>query len=324
MTIADLSIKKPVFAWMLMSAMIIFGAISLGRLGVSLLPDVEAPTLLITTQWPGAAPEVMETEIVDRLEQALVNVTGIDNLKSTIRQGNAQMELKLIPGRNVDAALLEVQSNISRIRLPLDVEPPQIFKVSPSDQEIMWLGISSPTRSLVDLTIYADRHLRDKFQIIPGVGEILLSGFAERNLRVWVDLDKLDEYELTILDVQNAIRTQHNETAAGIIENPKREVNIRVMGEGLNPEEIGNILITQRGGQPIFNSQIRIRDVARIEDSLNDLRSVSKIDGVRGAGLGFRKQRGYNSVEVADRILKTLDEIKKNAPGRHSHHGELQ
>lgn len=314
MTIADLSIKKPVFAWMLMSAMIIFGAISLGRLGVSLLPDVEAPTLLITTQWPGAAPEVMETEIVDRLEQALVNVTGIDNLKSTIRQGNAQMELKLIPGRNVDAALLEVQSNISRIRLPLDVEPPQIFKVSPSDQEIMWLGISSPTRSLVDLTIYADRHLRDKFQIIPGVGEILLSGFAERNLRVWVDLDKLDEYELTILDVQNAIRTQHNETAAGIIENPKREVNIRVMGEGLNPEEIGNILITQRGGQPIFNSQIRIRDVARIEDSLNDLRSVSKIDGVRGAGLGFRKQRGYNSVEVADRILKTLDEIKKTLP----------
>lgn len=314
MTLADLSIKKPVFAWMLMSALIIFGAISLGRLGVSLLPDVEAPTLMITAQWPGAAPEVMETEIVDRLEQALVNVTGIDNIKSTIRQGNTQIELKLIPGRNVDAAMLEVQSNLSRIRLPVDVDPPQIFKVSPSDQEIMWLGVSSPTRSLVDLTIYADRHLRDKFQIIPGVGEILLSGFAERNLRVWVDLDKLEEYELTILDVQNAIRTQHTETAAGIIENPEREINIRVMGEGVDPSAVGDILITQRGGQPIYNSQIKIKDVARVEDSLNDVRSISKIDGVRGAGLGFRKQRGYNSVEVANKIIATLEEIKKTLP----------
>lgn len=314
MNLAQISVKRPVFAWMLMSASIIFGAICFGRLGVSLLPDVEVPNVLVQVQWPGAAPEVMETEIVDQMEQALVNVSGIKNLNSTIYQGVAQISLEFYPGRNADAALLEVQSNIGRVRLPQEVDNPLILKVNPSDQEIMWLGISSDQRSLLDLTVYAERYLRDKFQVLPGVGQLILSGFAERNLRVWVDHDKLSEYDLTILDVQNALRTQHIEQAAGIIENKKQEINVRLMGEGVSPAEVGEILIKQRGGQPIYNSSIRIRDVARVEDGLNDVRSISKIDGKRGGGIGFRKQRGANSIEVADMIKRTIEEIRPTLP----------
>ncbi|PAW75791.1 MAG: hypothetical protein B9S32_17175 [Verrucomicrobia bacterium Tous-C9LFEB] len=314
MTLAEISVKRPVFAWMLMSALIIFGAICFARLGVSLLPDVEVPSVLVQVQWPGAAPEVMETEIVDQMEQALVNVSGIKNLNSTIYQGVAQIALEFYPGRNADAALLEVQSNIGRVRLPLEVDNPLILKVNPSDQEIMWLGVSSTDRSLLDLTVYAERYLRDKFQVLPGVGQLILSGFAERNLRVWVDHDKLSEYDLTILDVQNALRTQHIEQAAGIIENRKQEINVRLMGEGVSPDAVGEILIKQRGSQPIYNSSIRIRDVAKVEDGLNDVRSISKIDGTRGGGIGFRKQRGANSIEVADMVKKTLADLRTTLP----------
>ncbi len=314
MTLAEISVKRPVFAWMLMSALIIFGAICFARLGVSLLPDVEVPSVLVQVQWPGAAPEVMETEIVDQMEQALVNVSGIKNLNSTIYQGVAQIALEFYPGRNADAALLEVQSNIGRVRLPLEVDNPLILKVNPSDQEIMWLGVSSPERSLLDLTVYAERYLRDKFQVLPGVGQLILSGFAERNLRVWVDHDKLSEYDLTILDVQNALRTQHIEQAAGIIENRKQEINVRLMGEGVSPAAVGEILIKQRGSQPIYNSSIRIRDVAKVEDGLNDVRSISKIDGTRGGGIGFRKQRGANSIEVANMVKKTLADLQATLP----------
>lgn len=314
MSLAEISIKRPVFAWMLMSALIIFGAICFGRLGVSLLPDVEVPNVLVQVTWPGAAPEVMETEIVDQMEQALVNVSGIKNLNSTIYQGSAQISLEFYPGRNADAALLEVQTNITRVRLPLEVDNPLILKVNPTDQEIMWLGISSSKRTLLDLTVYAERFLRDKFQVLPGVGQLILSGFAERNLRIWVDHDKLAQYELTILDVQNALRTQHIEQAAGLLENNLQEINVRLMGEGVNPREVGEILIKQRGGQPIYNASIRIADVAVVEDGLNDVRSISKIAGVRGGGIGFRKQRGANSIEVADNIKRTLAEIQPSLP----------
>jgi hydrophobe/amphiphile efflux-1 (HAE1) family protein len=314
MSISDFAIRRPVFSWMLMSALIIFGAICFGRLGVSLLPDAEVPNIMIQVEWAGSAPEVMETEIVDQVEQALTSVSGIDNIKSAIYQGTAQIVLEFRPGRNIDAALLEVESNISRLRLPREAENPQIFKVNPADQEIMWLGVSSDKRSIRDLTVYAERYLRDKFQVLPGVGQLILSGFASRNLRVWVDDVRLAEYDLTILDVQTALRTQNIEQAAGLIENEKQEINVRLMGEGLTPEQVGDILIKQRGGQPIYNSSIHIRDVALVEDGLNDIRSVSKIAGVHGGGIGFRKQRGANSIEVANEIKKKLEEIRPTLP----------
>jgi hydrophobe/amphiphile efflux-1 (HAE1) family protein len=314
MTLSDLSIKRPVFAWMLMFGLIVFGAISLGRLGVSQMPDIDFPVLNINVNWEGAAPEVMESEIVDRLEQAVTSIQGIQNITSSIRQGTASITLDFDLNRDVDVALQEVQANISRIRLPLNVDPPTIAKNNPDDQPIMWLGIASTSRSLHDLIVFIDLHLRDQFQILPGVGEVLLSGFSERNLRLWVDNEKLKKYELTILDLQKAIELEHTEIAAGYMENDKQELNIRMMGEGRSPEDVGNILISQRGGRPIYNSTIRVKDVARVEDSLNDIRRISRISGVPGVGLGIKKQRGSNAVEVAKNVRKRADELNKTLP----------
>ncbi len=314
MTLSDLSIRRPVFAWMLMFGLIVFGAISLGRLGVSQLPDVDAPVLTITTTWEGAAPEVMETEIVDRIEQAIISVQGIHDLTSTIRQGNATVTIEFDLDRDVNVALQEVQANLSQIRFPKDVDTPTITKTNPEDQPIMWLGVSSNKRSLRDLIVYIDLNLRDQFQILPGVGEIILSGFSERNLRLWVDNSKLKEYELTILDLQKAIETEHTEIAAGYIENATHELNVRVMGESYSAEEIGNTLITQRGGKPIYTTTIRVKDVARVEDSLNDIRRISRRSGVPGIGFGIKKQRGANAVEVAKIVRTRIAELGKILP----------
>jgi hydrophobe/amphiphile efflux-1 (HAE1) family protein len=314
MTLSDLSIKRPVFAWMIMAALIVFGAISFGRLGVSQMPDVDFPVLSLTASWEGAAPEVMESEIAEPLEQAVISVEGIRDITSKIRQGNATIEIEFELNRNIDAALQEVQAAVSRVRLPLEVDLPTIQKSNPDDEPIMWLGIASTERSLHELIVYVDLNIQDQFQILPGVGQITLGGFAERNLRLWVDNEKLKKYELTILDLQRAIETEHTEAAAGYIENDKQELNLRIMGEGRTPEEIGNILINQRGGRAIYDSNIRVKDVARVEDSLNDIRRVSRISGVPGLGIGIRKQRGSNAVAVAETVKKRMEELNQTLP----------
>lgn len=313
MTLSDLSIKRPVFAWMIMFGLIVFGAISLGRLGVSDKPDVDFPVLTITANWTGAAPEVMEAEITDRLEQAVISVQGVRDILSTIRQGTTTITLEFELNRDIDAALQEVQASISNVRLPKDVDPPTIRKTNPDDQPIIWLGVSGK-RPLRDLIVYIDLHLRDQFQILPGVGEVLLSGFADRNLRLWADNEKLKKYELTILDLQKAIELNHTEIAAGYMENSRQEMNVRMMGEGLTAEEVGNILITQRGSQPIYNTTLRVRDVARVEDSLNDVRRLSRINGMPGVGLGIKKQRGSNAVEVGRAVRARLVELNRVLP----------
>ncbi len=314
MTLSDLSIRRPVFAWMLMLGLIVFGAISFKRLGISQLPDVDFPVLSVSLIWEGAAPEVMESEVVDRLEQSIITVEGIREITSTVRQGRATISVEFNFEREVDAALQELQSAISQVRLPLDVEPPTIRKSNPEDQPIIWVGISSKTRSLRELIELVDASIKDQFQVLPGVGEITLGGFTDRNLRVWVNNEKLQQFELTILDVRDALQGGHIETAAGRIENDLQELNLRVMGEGFSPQEVGEILISTRGGRPVFGSVLKLKDVARVEDGLADVRRISRINGIPGVGLGIKKQRGSNAVEVGDHVKRKIEELSKTLP----------
>lgn len=313
MTLSDLAIKRPVFAWMLMAALIGFGFVSFQRLGVSQMPDVDFPVLNISVIWEGAAPEILETEIVDKIEQNVISVQGIRDVISSIKQGQANITVEFELSRDIDAALQEVQSAISRIRLPKDVDPPTISKNNPDDQPIVWVGVSS-SRTLRELITYIDLYLKDQFQILSGVGEISLSGFTDRSLRIWVDNERLKKYELTILDIQAAIAEEHIESAAGIIENNKQELSLRVMGEGITPDEVGEMIIPHRGGRPIYQTVIHLKDVAEIEDGLSDIRRVTRINGEPGVGLGIRKQRGANAVEVGKLIKNKMEELKRTLP----------
>jgi HAE1 family hydrophobic/amphiphilic exporter-1 len=313
-SLSEISIKNPVFAWMLMAAMIVFGGIAYRELGVSQMPEIDFPVLTVSVTWEGAAPEVMESDVADVIEDAVMSSQGLREVTSTTRQGSTDVKLEFDLSRDIDVALQEVQSRVSQaqFRLPKQIDPPIVSKVNPTDQPIMWLGLSSD-RPLREMITYVQDHLKDRFQTIPGVGEIVLSGFVDRNLRVWVSNAKLDEYQLTVGDVIDAIETNHVEMPAGRIETAEKEMNVRAMGEALTVEEFGNIQITRRGGQPVYKP-IHLKDVARIEDALADQRRLSRVLGLPAVGLGIRKQIGANSVDVAHKVKKKLSDVQKDLP----------
>ena len=326
MTLSDLSIRRPVFAWMLMAALITFGAISLGRLGVSDLPEIDFPVLTINLQWAGAAPEILETAIVDPIEEAVISAQGLRNITSFIEQGQASIILEFDLDRPIDAALTEIQSKVSSVKLPYDtttqaatqtVQPvaqPILTKDNPEEQPILIVAVSGKDKTLHDLVTYVDLVLHDEFQIVPGVGEIVLAGYNVRNLRVWVNNEKLKPLQLTLLDVQTALQQEQVEVAAGYLENSRREMNVRAMGEGLTPEQVGNIQIKRRGTELVYRSPIHIKDVARVEDGLDDIRRIAVTDGHPVVGLGIKKQPGANSVAVARAVKQKLEEVKRRLP----------
>ena len=312
MTVSEIAIRRPVFAWMLMAALMFFGAICFFQLGVSQLPEATQPVLTISASWTGAAPEVMETEIVNPIEQAVISVQGIEDIESDMRQGTASIKLTFYATKDIDAALQETNSKLRSVKLPNDVLPPTISKINTDDSPIMWLAVTSTKRSFKDVVTYVDLHLRDKFLVIPGVGNIFLGGWSDRNLRVWVDNNKLLANQLTILDIRNTLKMENNETSSGYLENGQNDANVRTMGEALTPEQMGDTLITQRGGQRIYHSTIHLRDVATIEDGLADTRNFARSDGKVTLGVGIQKQHGENDVKVGLAVRAFVDQINKD------------
>jgi len=299
---------------MLMIGLMFFGLISFRGMGVGQMPDVDFPVLTVDVTWEGAAPEVMETDVVDIIEDSVMGVEGLREVSSSTRQGQALISLEFELERDIDIALQEVQSKLSEAqrRLPREIDPPIITKVNPEDQPIMWVSVST-NRPLKDLMEFVDNQIKDRFKTISGVGEVFLGGFLERNLRVWLDVNKLETYQLTVDDVIQAIQEEHVEIPAGILETEKKEFTVRAMGEARSVEEFEKIVIKQRGRQPIYRP-IPLKEVATIEDGLADVRRISRVLGKPAVGLGIRKQRGTNSVEVARKVRKRVEELKKEIP----------
>ncbi|HEY6065402.1 MAG TPA: efflux RND transporter permease subunit, partial [Thermoanaerobaculia bacterium] len=310
MKLTDACIEKPVFAWMLMAATIVFGGVAASRIGISQFPDVDFPTISLGITWEGAAPEVVENDAIEVLEEALVQVEGVKSITSSSRQGGGSITVELDLSRNVDLALQDVQTKVSQSqqRLPRDMDPPVISKTNPEDQPIMWIGLAGPFPQRV-LADYARYRVKEKLQTVPGVGEITMGGYLERNVRIWVDASRLDEKGLTVADVNDALKREHVELPAGRLEGEGREINVRVLGEALDLATLRRIAVREVGGTPVY-----LEDVALVEDGFEDVRRLSRVNGQPAQGLGVRKQRGANAVAVARGIRSTLDEIRKTLP----------
>jgi hydrophobe/amphiphile efflux-1 (HAE1) family protein len=310
MKLTEACIQKPVFAWMLMAATVVFGLVAAGRIGVSQFPDVDFPTISVSVNWEGAAPEVVENDVVETLEEALVQVEGVKSITSTARQGGASITVELDLERNVDLALQDVQTKVSQAQrqLPRDIDPPVISKTNPEDQPIMWLGVSGPfpRQVLADFVRY---RLNERLQTIPGVGEITLGGYLERNVRIWVDAEKLDAHGLTVVDVNRALLSEHVELPAGRIETEGREVNVRVLGEAVDLDTLRRIVVGGDAATPVY-----LEDVALVEDGFEDVRRVARVNGEPAQGVGIRKQRGANAVAVARAVRAELASIQKTLP----------
>ncbi len=299
---------------MLMFGLMIFGLLSFRGMGVGQMPDVDFPVLNISVSWEGAAPEVIESDVVDVIEDAVMGIQGIREVSSSSRQGQTEITLEFELERDIDVALQEVQSKVSsaQSRLPREIDPPVISKTNPEDQPIMWLAVTS-TKPLRELMEFVDTQVEDQLKTVSGVGDVFLGGFLERNLRVWLDPRRLAAYELTVEDIIRAIQEEHIELPAGRLETPAKEIRVRAMGEARSVEEFEKIVINRRGGQPIYRS-IPLKEVATIEDGLADVRRISRVMGQMSVGLGIRKQRGANTVEVAHRVKKRMKEIQRQMP----------
>ncbi|NNB88198.1 efflux RND transporter permease subunit [Corallococcus exiguus] len=310
MSITDVCIKKPVFAWMIMAATIIFGLVAAQRIGISQFPDVDFPTINISVSWEGANPEAVESDVVEFIEEAVTQVEGVKSITSSARQGSANITVELDLSRNVDLALQDVQTKVSQAqrRLPLDIDPPVVSKSNPEDQPIMWLGVAGPFSQQV-VSDFARYRVKERLQTVPGVGEVILGGLLERNVRIWVDAQKLDAHGLTVTDITAALQREHVELPAGRIETQGREVNVRFMGEALDLETLQNVVVREEGGRPVY-----LHDVAIVEDGFEDERRLARVNGEPAQAMGIKKQRGANAVAVAQAVREQLAQLQKELP----------
>ncbi len=314
MVLSDISIKNPVFAWMLMFGLIFFGWISYSRMGISQMPDVDFPIVSIDITYEGASPEIIETDIVDVVEDAVISVEGIRELRSTSRQSSAGITIELDINRDVDIALQEIQTKVTQSMrlLPKEIDPPIITKRNPEDFPILWIAVTSD-KPLKEMMSYVRYNIKDRYQIIPGVADIMLGGYVDRNLRIKVDSDRLAAYELSIDDVLNTINQQHIEVPGGLIENSNQEFVVRSMGEASNVKALEEIPISTRGGAPIYRRLI-LKNVADIVDDLDDIRRFSRFNEKPAVGLGIMKQRKSNAIEIARDVKKLTEDLKSQLP----------
>ncbi len=308
----DFFIKRHVLTWMLMIGLVFFGYFAFRQMGISEFPDVDFPVVTIDLSWEGASPELNEQQVVDAIESAISSVQGIKKIYSSSRTQNSSVTAEFELGTNIDVAVQDVQSAISRIqkKLPKNLDPPVISKTNPEDKPIMFISIITNKMTPEALMALVRDKVKTQFSTIPGVADITLAGFVDPNLRVWVDRNKLDQYFLSVTDVLSAINQEHAELPAGRIESVQKEWNVRTYGEAKSLADFASLPINARGGAPNYQP-VLMGQVASMEIGLADNRVRARAMGQSSVGLGFKKQRGSNAVEVAKLVKLRMAELQQ-------------
>ena len=310
MSLTDVSIRNPVFAWMLMASTILFGIIAVTRLGISQYPDVDYPNVTVSLSWPGASPTAIEREILEPIEQALAQVEGVQTIQSQARQGSARLTCTFDLSRNVDLALQDVQAKVAQTQrsLPADVPAATVSKSNPDDTPIVTVGVYGPfARQL--LSDVAKYQVQEKLQTVAGVGQITLNGYLDRNIRIWLDTDRMNERGVVVNDIIGSIQKQHVEMPGGTLDTSQRQLNVRMLGEAIDLDALKKLVVRKVTDTPIY-----LEDVALVEDGFEDVTTMAQLDGVPLQALGILKQRGTNAVAVAKAIRDKVAEIQRNVP----------
>jgi hydrophobe/amphiphile efflux-1 (HAE1) family protein len=318
MRASDVSIRNPVFAWMLMIGLIVFGAVCFSRMGISQLPDVDFPVVTVTISLQGAAPEVMESTVADPLEDQFMSLEGLRTLTTVSTVGTVTATLEFDLSRNVDAAVQDVQSKVSAAQktLPPNVDPPTITKTNPDDQPIIWLALTGKNKSLREMMIFSRDFVKDQFATISGVGNVVLGGYVEPAMRVWVSPNQMRAHNIAVTDVITALNTESVELPGGDFDVNRNNLNLRTLGEAKTPEEFGKIAIINRAGMKADDPSriVHLRDVARVEPGLQELTRLSRFNGQQAVGIGIVKQKGSNAVAVARSVKSKVAELSKQMP----------
>lgn len=324
MSITDVSIKNPVFAWMLMACTMLFGIVALTRIGISQFPDVDYPNISVSVQWPGASPPAVERELVEPIEQAISQVEGVKQISSQARAGSARVTATFDMSRDVDLALQDVQARVASAQrsLPKDVPAVTVSKSNPDDTAILQIAVTGPfsKQMLADVAKY---QVQERLQTVEGVGQITLSGAQARNVRIWLDASRLIEKGVVASDIISAIKSEHVEVPGGQLDTGGRALDVRLLGEALDIEQLRK-LVVKKGKPPTVDARtgvttpgtapIYLEDVGLVEDGFEDATSISRLDGVPLQTLGILKQRGTNAVAVAAAVKARVAEIQRTLP----------
>jgi HAE1 family hydrophobic/amphiphilic exporter-1 len=309
-TLSELSIRRPIFTWMLMLALVVFGVLGYTRLGVDQFPTMEFPILSVTAELEGASPEGMEEDVTDVLEEQLNTIAGVRSIESTSFQGNTVIAVEFVLGTDLDIVAQEVRDKLASARrfLPPEMDPPVVGHFDPNGQPIMWLPFETD-RPAVVASEYVRRHVKPVFETIPGVAGIAMFGRLDRNIRIWLDGDELRARNLAAGDVLAALRREHVERPGGLIESGEVEYGVKTTAEFRSVAELEGLIITRRGAAPVY-----LRDVGWVEDGSEDLRVIARFNGATTVGIGVRKQSGGNAVAIVDEVKRRLAQIRTTLP----------
>ncbi|HEY0876784.1 MAG TPA: efflux RND transporter permease subunit [Vicinamibacterales bacterium] len=308
--LAAISVKRPVFASVLIISLTVVGAFSFFNLGVDRFPKVDFPTVVVTTTLPGAAPEEVETEITDKIEEAVNTISGIDELRSTSSEGVSLVIVSFLLEKDADVAAQEVRDRVNRVLplLPRNIDQPTVEKFDPDSSPVLTLALSA-NKPIRDITEYADKKLRRQLESVSGVGQVVVVGGRARQINVTLDPDRLRAYNLTVTDVSRALQTQNAEIPGGRVEQGSTALTLRTRGRVNSVAEFGDIVVRERDGHPVL-----LRDVAIVEDGMAVAETKAHIDGSPSVLLTIRRQSGTNTVQVVEAVKERLAEVSPLLP----------
>ena len=311
MRLSELSIRRPFFATVMSALLVIVGLVSLSRLAVRELPDIDPPIVSVTTVFPGANAQVVETEVTERLEEAINNIEGIKTLRSESREGVSNISVEFDLSRDIDSSAQDVRDRVSRVRgaLPRDIREPIVSKQDSDAQPILWIALNSERYSPLEMTTLAEKQIKPRFQGVTGVSSITIGGEKRYAMRLWLDSARMAARRVTVLDVQQALRQQNIELPSGRVENLDREMTIQTRGEMKTAEEFNNLVLRADGA-----NLVRLKDVGRAEDGVSDYRTIARASGKPCIFLGVVKQAKANTVNVAQSIRAEMEAIRPTLP----------
>jgi hydrophobic/amphiphilic exporter-1 (mainly G- bacteria), HAE1 family len=311
MFLSEFSIKRPVPMIVIIISLMALGLLALSKLRVNQIPDVEQPVLTVSIPYPGASPDTVEREVINRIEKALQGISGVDQLRSTASEGNASLVLFFNFDKDLVVAADEVRNAIASVRykLPTEIREPILQRLDPSAQPIMSLALSSTTMSHAEISRLAEDQLSDRFRGVPGVAVVNVNGALKRELSVLLRSQKLREHEVSVTEVVAALRAQNATAPVGKVRGDLSDQSIRLVGRIASPAEFGQIVIKRRG-----NELVRLSQVAVVQDGYAELTSVSVRSGHPNVGLSITRTREASTVSVADRIRKLVAEIQPTLP----------
>ena len=311
MTLPRISIQRPVLTSMMSLALVLFGIISLTRLPVRELPDIDPPVVSVTTVYPGANAQVVETEVTERLEEELNNIEGIRTITSQSREQVSSITIEFDLSREIDQCAQDVRDRVSRVRgrLPETIDEPIVAKQDADASPIIWIGMNSAVLTPLEMTQLAERQIKTRLQTVRGVSGVVIGGEQRYAMRLWLDAEKMAAHQLTVLDVERALKQQNVELPSGRVENLAREMTIQTRGELKTPDEFNQLVIASDGA-----TLVRLRDVGEARVGVENERTIARNNGRPCIFLGIVKQSKANTVEVADGIKAEIDAIRPTLP----------